>query len=63
MSGGNFTLQGGFRGIISAVQTPGAPPLSITLNSGLSIGMSTCLNEALDAAHEQSAESATVSSA
>jgi hypothetical protein len=29
MSGGNFTLQGGFWGIISAVQTTGAPLLSI----------------------------------
>ena len=29
MSGGNFTLQGGFWGIIAAVQTPGAPSLSI----------------------------------
>lgn len=27
MSGGNFTLQGGFWGVISAVQTPGAPLL------------------------------------
>ena len=29
MSGGNYSLQGGFWGIISAVQTPGAPLLSI----------------------------------
>jgi len=29
MSSGNFTLQGGFWGIIAAVQTPGAPTLSI----------------------------------
>jgi len=29
MSGGNYTLQGGFWGIIAAVQTPGAPLLSI----------------------------------
>jgi hypothetical protein len=29
MSGGNFTLEGGFWGIIAAVQTPGAPLLSI----------------------------------
>jgi hypothetical protein len=27
ISGGNFTLQGGFWGLISAVQTPGAPQL------------------------------------
>jgi hypothetical protein len=32
MSGGNFTVNGGFWGIIAAVQTPGAPLLSITLN-------------------------------
>jgi len=36
MSGGNFTLEGGFWGIIAAVQTPGAPLLTITLNSQLS---------------------------
>ena len=30
MSGGNYTLQGGFWGIIAAVQTPGAPCLTIT---------------------------------
>jgi hypothetical protein len=29
MSGGNFTLQGGFWGVIAAVQTPGAPTLAI----------------------------------
>jgi hypothetical protein len=29
MSGGNYTLQGGFWGVIAAVQTPGAPLLSI----------------------------------
>jgi hypothetical protein len=32
-SGGTYTLQGGFWGIVAAVQTPGAPLLSITLNS------------------------------
>jgi hypothetical protein len=36
MSGGNYTLQGGFWGIIAAVQTAGAPWLTITLNSQLS---------------------------
>jgi hypothetical protein len=36
MSGGNYTLQGGFWGVIAAVQTPGAPLLTITLNSPLS---------------------------
>jgi hypothetical protein len=29
MSGGNYTLQGGFWGILAVVQTPGAPLLSI----------------------------------
>jgi hypothetical protein len=29
MSGGSFTLQGGFWGVVAAVQTPGAPWLSI----------------------------------
>jgi len=29
MSGGNYTLQGGFWGIIAAVQTPGAPFLTV----------------------------------
>jgi hypothetical protein len=31
MSGGNYTLQGGFWGVIAAVQTPGAPYLSVAL--------------------------------
>jgi hypothetical protein len=31
MSGGNFTLSGGFWGVIAAVQTPGAPYLWVTL--------------------------------
>ena len=30
MSGGSYTLEGGFWGIIAAVQTPGAPWLTIT---------------------------------
>ena len=30
MSGGGYSLDGGFWGIIAAVQTPGAPTLSIT---------------------------------
>ncbi len=34
LSGGNYTLEGGFWGLIAAVQTPGAPLLSIaTANS------------------------------
>jgi hypothetical protein len=36
MSGGNYTLEGGFWGIIAAIQTPGAPLLTITLNPQLS---------------------------
>jgi hypothetical protein len=36
MSGGNYTLQGDFWGVIGAVQTPGAPLLSIALNPQLS---------------------------
>jgi hypothetical protein len=36
MSGGNFTLDGGFWGVIAAVQTPGTPWLTITLNPQLS---------------------------
>jgi len=35
MSAGSFTLDGGFRGLVAAVQTPGAPWLTITLNSQL----------------------------
>ena len=30
MSGGNYSIQGGFWGLITVVQTPGAPPLTIT---------------------------------
>src|SRR6266705_1270314 len=33
MSGGNFTLDGGFWGIIAAVQTAGAPLLTISRTS------------------------------
>ena len=33
MSGGNFTLEGGFWSIVAAVQTPGAPPLRVVLTS------------------------------
>ena len=36
LSGGNFTLDGGFWGVVAAVQTPGAPWLTITLNPQLS---------------------------
>jgi hypothetical protein len=39
MSGGNYTLQGGFWGLITAVQTPGAPLLTIT-RSGNSVKVS-----------------------
>jgi hypothetical protein len=31
LTGGNYTLEGGFWGIIAAVQTPGAPLLSVIL--------------------------------
>ena len=33
MSGGNFTLEGGFWGIIGAIQTPGSPLLSVLLTT------------------------------
>src|SRR6266571_9249755 len=33
MSGGNYTIDGGFWGIIAAVQTPGAPLLRVVLTS------------------------------
>ena len=33
MSGGTYTLAGGFWGLIAAIQTPGAPLLTITLTS------------------------------
>ena len=36
MSGGNYTLTGGYWGVVAAVQTPGAPLLTITLNPQLS---------------------------
>ena len=36
MSGGSFTLDGGFWGLVAAVQTPGAPWLTIALNPQLS---------------------------
>lgn len=39
MSGGNYTLDGGFWGIIAAVQTPGAPFLTIT-RSGANVVLS-----------------------
>src|SRR5947209_1245364 len=33
MSGGNFTIDGGFWGIIAAIQTPGAPLLRVFLTA------------------------------
>ena len=33
MSGGNYTIEGGFWGLLAAVQTPGAPSLSILRTS------------------------------
>jgi hypothetical protein len=35
MSGGSFTMEGGFWSVVAAVQTPGAPLLSITLTNGV----------------------------
>jgi hypothetical protein len=37
MSGGNFSVEGGFWSVIAAVQEPGAPLLSITFSSGLAV--------------------------
>jgi hypothetical protein len=37
MSGGNFTSHGGFWGIIAAVQTPGAPLLTVTRSNNAMI--------------------------
>jgi len=34
MRGGQFTVEGGFSGIVAAIQTEGAPTLSIELTSG-----------------------------
>src|SRR6266403_6412819 len=33
LSGGNYTIDGGFWGIIAAIQTPGAPQLRVVLTS------------------------------
>lgn len=33
LSGGGYTLRGGFWGVVGAVQTPGAPSLSVTRTS------------------------------
>jgi hypothetical protein len=40
MSGGNFTLQGGFWGVVAAVQTPGAPWLSVLRTSANTVVVS-----------------------
>ena len=37
MSGGSYTLDGGFWGIIAAVQTPGSPLLSVTRSNNFVI--------------------------
>ena len=37
MGGGNYTINGGFWGIIAAVQTPGAPLLTITRSNSFAI--------------------------
>jgi hypothetical protein len=35
LSGGNYTLQGGFWGMVSAIQTPGAPYLHLVHTNGV----------------------------
>jgi hypothetical protein len=35
LSGGQYTLSGGFWSIVAAIQTPGAPTLSVVLTNGL----------------------------
>ena len=37
MSGGTYTIEGGFWGVIAAVQTPGTPLLSITRSNSFAI--------------------------
>jgi hypothetical protein len=34
MSGGQYTLEGGFWGVVAAIQTPGGPLLSVTRTNG-----------------------------
>ncbi|MFM2294264.1 MAG: hypothetical protein RLZZ350_677 [Verrucomicrobiota bacterium] len=38
LSGGSFTVDGGFWGLVAAVQTPGAPTLSVT-HSGATVSV------------------------
>ena len=45
MSGGNFTLQGGFWGVIAAVQTPGAPLLWVTRTTTNTVVVGWALSE------------------
>src|SRR5258706_5137923 len=40
MSGGNFTIEGGFWGVVAAVQTPGAPTLSIARTTTNTVAVS-----------------------
>jgi len=40
LSGGNYTLEGGFWGLIAAVQTPGAPMLTISCTTTNSVMIS-----------------------
>ncbi len=40
MSGGNYTLAGGFWGVVAAVQTPGAPWLTVTPTSTNTVAVS-----------------------
>ena len=37
MAGGNYSMDGGFWGIIAAIQTPGAPLLTITRSNNFAI--------------------------
>ena len=43
MRGGDFTLEGGFWGVLAAVQTPGAPWLTITRTETNSVAVSWAL--------------------
>ena len=40
MSGGNYTLEGGFWGVIAAVQMPGSPLLTITITGPNTVAVS-----------------------
>jgi hypothetical protein len=40
LSGGSFTIDGGFWGVVAAVQTPGAPRLTITRTAPNTVAVS-----------------------